>query len=70
MNTLPDNTDIDTTESTHNGKIGRLPRELREQLNRRLDQNEPGGRILDWLNALPAVQAVLQADFKGDRVNP
>jgi hypothetical protein len=43
---------------THNGKIARLPRNIREELNHRLDDGEPGGRILEWLNALPPVQAV------------
>lgn len=46
-----------------NGKIARLPREIREELNRRLADGEPGGRLLAWLNALPAVQAVVARDF-------
>ena len=32
------------------GKIERLPREVRDELNRRLDNNEPGGPLLEWLN--------------------
>jgi hypothetical protein len=48
-----------------NGKIARLPRELREELNRRLQDGEPGGPLLAWLNALPAVQAVLAREFGG-----
>jgi hypothetical protein len=43
--------------TTHNGKIARLPRNIRDELNHRLDEGEPGGRILAWLNALPAVRA-------------
>jgi hypothetical protein len=54
---------------THNGKIARLPQLIREQLNRRLDDGEPGGGLLEWLNALPAVQAVLAAEFGGSRIN-
>ena len=54
---------------TRNGKIARLPRVIREQLNRRLDDGEPGGSLLEWLNALPAVQAVLAAEFGGSRIN-
>ena len=50
---------------TRNGKIARLPRDIREQLNRRLQDNEPGGTLLPWLNALPAVQAVLAREFGG-----
>src|ERR1035437_904653 len=57
------------TITTHNGKIARLPRNIRDELNRRLDEGEPGGRILEWLNALPAVQAVLTAEFGDGGVN-
>ncbi len=46
-----------------NGKIARLPRDIREELNRRLQEAEPGGSLLPWLNALPAVQAVLAREF-------
>ena len=56
-------------ETSRRGKIARLPREVREQLNRRLDDGEPGGGLLEWLNALPAVQAVLAAEFGGSRIN-
>lgn len=48
-----------------NGKIARLPRDIREELNRRLQDGEPGGPLLAWLNALPAVQAVLAREFGG-----
>jgi hypothetical protein len=50
---------------TRNGKIARLPRETREELNRRLADNEPGGPLLAWLNALPAVPALLAREFGG-----
>ena len=56
-------------ETTHNGKIARLPRNIREELNHRLDDGEPGGRILAWLDALPAVQTMLNAEFGGGRIN-
>jgi hypothetical protein len=49
----------------HNGKIARLPYEIREALNRRLQDNEPGGTILTWLNADPVVLAVLAREFDG-----
>jgi hypothetical protein len=55
--------------TTHNGKIARLPRSLRDELNHRLDDGEPGGGLLEWLNALPAVRAVLAAEFGGCRIN-
>jgi hypothetical protein len=50
---------------TRNGKIARLPREVRELLNRRLDNGELGTQLVDWLNSLPEVQAVLTKDFGG-----
>jgi hypothetical protein len=57
------------TDTTHNGKIGRLPKKIRDELNHRLDDGELGGRILEWLNELPDVQAVLKAEFGGSRIN-
>src|ERR1035437_8716347 len=56
-------------ETTHNGKIARLPRNIRNELNHRLDDGEPGGRILEWLNTLSAVQTLLNAEFGGGRIN-
>lgn len=47
------------------GKIGRLPPELREEVNRRMERGEPAATLLAWLNALPEVQALLAAEFKG-----
>jgi hypothetical protein len=55
--------------TTHNGKIARLPRNIRDELNHRLADGKPGGRILEWLNALPAVPAMLDAQFGGGRIN-
>jgi hypothetical protein len=48
-----------------NGKIARLPREIRDELNRRLQDGEPGGPLLAWLNGLPQVRHVLARDFGG-----
>jgi hypothetical protein len=48
-----------------NGKIARLPREIRDALNGRLQDNEQGAPLLAWLNALPDVSAVLARDFGG-----
>ena len=52
-----------------NGKIARLPREIREELNRRLQDGEQGGPLLAWLNALPDVAAALARDFGGCAVS-
>jgi hypothetical protein len=38
-------------------KIGRLPRTVREELNRRLQQREPGAPLAKWLNGLPEAQS-------------
>jgi hypothetical protein len=50
---------------THNGKIGRLPKAVQEQLNHHLENGEKGRGLAVWLNALPEVQAVLAAEFDG-----
>ena len=47
------------------GKIARLPREIRDQLNQRLNDGQPGRRLVTWLNSLPEVQQVLAANFDG-----
>lgn len=45
------------------GKIARLPRAIRDQLNRRLDDGEPAVDAAAWLNNLPEVKTVLKAEF-------
>jgi len=44
---------------TRKGKIARLPAAVRDELNRRLHDNEGGSKILTWLHSLPAVLSVL-----------
>src|ERR1700745_2413554 len=51
---------------TRIGKIARLPRNVREELNRRLEDGEEGASLVAWLNSLPAVKKLLAARF-GDR---
>ena len=48
-----------------NGKIARLPREIRQELNERLSNEEMAKPLVAWLNGLPEVQAVLAAEFAG-----
>ena len=50
------------------GKIARLPHGIRQELNRRLRDNEPGDTLLAWLNAQPEVQAVLGGQFDGNPI--
>ncbi len=45
------------------GKIARLPRQLRDQLNRRLDDGEPGAELVAWLNSQPTVQTLLKGNW-------
>ena len=48
-----------------NGKIARLPLDIREQLNCRLADGEPGNRLVEWLNSIPAVMRVMAEQFEG-----
>ena len=50
---------------TRNGKIARLPRQVRDELNRRLRDGQKGSQLVVWLNALPKVKAALAKDFGG-----
>lgn len=54
---------------TRNGKIARLPREIRGQLNHRLRNGEPGKCLVAWLNSLPETQHMLAAAFAGRPIN-
>ena len=54
---------------TRNGKIARLARTIRDELNRRLQDGEPGVRLVAWLNGLPETQRVLATDFGGRPIN-
>src|SRR5271154_3110592 len=59
----------ETIMRTRNGKIARLPRHVREELNRRLERSEPSPQLLAWLNALPGVREFLQKEFDGEPVS-
>jgi hypothetical protein len=54
---------------TRVGKIARLPREIREQLNRRLDDGRPGVELVAWLNSMRDVRAVLKEEFGGNPIS-
>jgi hypothetical protein len=51
--------------SARNGKIAKLPLQIRDELNTRLFKGEPANRLVDWLNAQPAVIGILQTCFEG-----
>jgi hypothetical protein len=54
---------------SRNGKIARLPHDVREALNIRLERSERSPQLLAWLNALPVVQAFVQEEFGGEPVS-
>jgi len=51
------------------GKISRLPSDIRETLNRRLDHGEPAHSILDWLNSDPSVAQILKNMFNASPIS-
>jgi len=55
--------------NTNTGKIGRLPRNIREELNQRLDNGEPGSSILPWLNGLSEVRDILIKYFESRAIS-
>ena len=54
---------------TRNGKIARLPADLRTELNQRLANGEMIKPLAEWLNGLPKVQEVMQKSFEGRPIN-
>lgn len=52
------------------GKIARLPRHIRTDLNHRLDDGQEGQPLLDWLNALPLVEQMIDEQFGGVPISP
>src|SRR5580658_4016441 len=53
---------------THIGKIGRLSKDCRDDLSRRIENGEPGKDLVWWLNFRPDVQEVLERHFGGRRI--
>ena len=54
-----------TNMKARNGKIARLPLDIREQLNCRLADGEPANRLVEWLNSNPEVVKVMAEQFEG-----
>jgi hypothetical protein len=52
------------------GKIARLPRHIRTDLNHRLDDGQEGQPLLDWLNQLPLVEQMIDEQFDGVPISP
>jgi hypothetical protein len=55
---------------TRKGKIARLPRNIRETLNSRLEDGEVGSDLVLWLNTLPEVRSILASQFEGSPITP
>ena len=51
-------------------KFTRLSESLREELNQRLRNGEPGNNILLWLNQLPEVLALVEEHYGGNLISP
>ena len=51
------------------GKIARLPHKIREELNRRIQDGQPGTELVTWLNSLRKVNAVLKKQFNSQPIN-
>ena len=55
--------------STGNGKIANLPSRIREEINWRINDGQPGTEIIEWLNAKPEVMEVLSERFDGHPIS-
>ncbi len=53
----------------HTGKIARLPKDIREIVNKRLDDGHTGADIANWLNEQPQVKAVMDSRFAGEPIS-
>jgi uncharacterized protein YdaU (DUF1376 family) len=61
----PTTTQSEITLSQRRGKIARLPRAVREQINVLLDDGLEAAEILPWLNDLPHVRQIITERFNG-----
>ena len=62
-------TDNWTWYMNRNGKIARLPGNIREELNHRLENNEQSDTPLPWLNDLLPVKLLLALHFEGSPIS-
>jgi len=59
----------DPISANRNGKIAKLCRPTREELNQRLQEGQSGPEILAWLNADDHVREVMDEHFEGKPIN-
>jgi hypothetical protein len=55
---------------TRNEKIARLHRDIRENLNTRIENGEPATDTVRWLNEFPEVQPLLADHLQGRPIKP
>jgi hypothetical protein len=54
---------------TGNGKIANLPSHIRDELNFRIADGDPGNELVEWLNAKPEVIKVIHERFDGTPIS-
>lgn len=60
----------DDLPTSHKGKIGSLPAQIREEVNRRLHDGVIAREICDWLNAEPRVLEILDERWNEQPITP
>src|SRR4051812_19881352 len=53
---------------TRTGKIARLPKGIRDELNGRMENGEQGPKLLGWLNELAETKELLAEQFAGQAI--
>jgi hypothetical protein len=54
---------------TGNGKIANLPAKIRDELNYRIADGDPGNELVEWLNSNPEVVRVIGERFDGTPIS-
>jgi hypothetical protein len=52
-----------------NGKIANLPSQIRDELNYRINDGDPGNELVAWLNSNPEVARVISERFDGTPIS-
>src|SRR5207253_8244326 len=53
---------------TRTGKIARLPKSIRQELNQRIENGWQGVKLVEWLNELPEVRQILREQFHNEPI--
>jgi hypothetical protein len=57
------------TMKTGNGKIANLPAQIRDELNYRISDGDPGNELVEWLNSKREVAEVVNKLFDGTPIS-